>query len=308
MITLKRAYDPVSATDGIRYLVERLWPRGVQKARLRIAAWLKDVAPSTALRKWFSHDPARWDEFRRRYVRELDSKPEVWRPIVSAARRGRVTLVYSSHDTDHNNAVALQEYLQKKARRSPIPKKAGHRRSVVLSLALTLLAAGGAASLHGQPFASADAVRGLVYVLDQYRLDAIAVADPADSGTLVAALYIPGSQLLVVSARHPSAEAVADRITMRRFREVYLDLQGTPTPRDKFFVQDSRADGILSAFPGSGDVDVLYEDGVRRTLFNGDIQAQRLTSAEHDARLAAADARYARLLTLLASAARQLHQ
>ena len=112
MITLKRAYDPVSATDGTRYLVERLWPRGVQKAKLHIDAWLKDVAPSTELRKWFTHDPDKWDEFRRRYFRELDSGPETWRPIVSAARRGRVTLVYSSHDTQHNNAVALQEYLR----------------------------------------------------------------------------------------------------------------------------------------------------------------------------------------------------
>jgi hypothetical protein len=92
---------------------------------------------------------------------------------------------------------------------------------------------------------------------------------------------------------------------MRRFREVYLDLQGTPTSRDKFFVQDANADGILSAFPGSDDVDVLYQDGVRRTLFNGDIKAQQLTSAEYDAKLVAADARYARLLTLLASAARR---
>jgi uncharacterized protein YeaO (DUF488 family) len=281
----------------------------VQKAKLRVDGWLKDVAPSTELRKWFNHDPGKWGEFRRRYFRELDSEPEAWRPIVSAARRGRVTLVYSSHDTDHNNAVALQEYLQRKVRRSAIPSKERHRRSVVLSLALTLLLAGGAASVHAQPpFASADAVRGLVHGLDQFGSVAIAAADPAEPGTFVAALYIPGSQLLVVSARHPSAEAVADRIAMRRFREVYQDLQGTPTPRDKFFLQDSRADGILSAFPGSRDVDVLYEDGVRRTLFNGDIDAQHLTSAEYDAKLAAADARYARLLTLLASAARQLHQ
>ena len=309
MITLKRAYDSISATDGTRFLVERLWPRGVQKAKLRIDAWLKDVAPSTELRKWFSHDPDRWNEFRRRYFRELDAQPAAWRPIVSAARRGRVTLVYSSHDTDHNNAVALQEYLQRKARRSAIPRKGGHRSSVGLSLALTLLLAGGAASLHAQPpFASADAVRDLVDVLDQFRLDAIAAADPAEPGTFVAALYFQGRQLLVVSARHPSVEAVADRITTHRFREVYMDLQGTPTPRDKFYLQDARADGILSAFPGSGDVDVLYEAGVGRTLFNGDIEGQQLTSAEYDARLAAADARYARLLTLLASAARRLHQ
>jgi uncharacterized protein YeaO (DUF488 family) len=112
MITLKRAYDTASTSDGTRFLVERLWPRGVQKTRLHIDAWLKDVAPSPELRKWFSHDPARWDEFRRRYFRQLDLEPEAWRPIVSAARHGRVTLVYSSHDTQHNNAVALQEYLR----------------------------------------------------------------------------------------------------------------------------------------------------------------------------------------------------
>jgi hypothetical protein len=92
---------------------------------------------------------------------------------------------------------------------------------------------------------------------------------------------------------------------MRQYREVYLDLQGTPTPQDKFFVHDARADGILSALPGSGDVDVLYEDGVRQTLFNGDVEAQHLTSAEYRATLAAADARYARLLKLLTSAVHQ---
>jgi uncharacterized protein YeaO (DUF488 family) len=114
MIMLKRAYDPISRSDGTRLLVERLWPRGVTKAKLKIEAWLKDVAPSTELRKWFGHDPGKWTEFRKRYRRELDSHPEAWRPIVAAARRGRVTLVYSSHDEQHNNAVALQEYLEAK--------------------------------------------------------------------------------------------------------------------------------------------------------------------------------------------------
>jgi uncharacterized protein YeaO (DUF488 family) len=122
MITLKRAYDAVSRTDGTRFLVERLWPRGISKARLQVDAWLKEVGPSTELRKWFSHDPER-DEFRRRYFRELASQPEAWQPIVSAARRGRVTLVYSSHDTQHNNAVALQEFLRKKARRPTKSKR-----------------------------------------------------------------------------------------------------------------------------------------------------------------------------------------
>jgi uncharacterized protein YeaO (DUF488 family) len=125
MIRLKRAYDPDSRSDGTRFLVERLWPRGVSKAKLRVDAWLKDVGPSTELRKWFSHDPKKWDEFRRRYVRELRSQPAAWKPIVAAARRGRVTLVYSSHDTMHNNAVALQEYLRRKAR-GPARSKPRH--------------------------------------------------------------------------------------------------------------------------------------------------------------------------------------
>jgi uncharacterized protein YeaO (DUF488 family) len=123
MITLKRAYDAVSRTDGTRFLVERLWPRGISKPTLRVDAWLKDVGPSTDLRKWFGHDPEKWDEFRRRYFRELASQPEAWQPIVSAARRGRVTLVYSSHDTQHNNAVALQEFLRKKVRRPARSKR-----------------------------------------------------------------------------------------------------------------------------------------------------------------------------------------
>ena len=125
MITLKRAYEPASRTDGTRFLVERLWPRGVSKTKLRVDAWLKEVGPSTELRKWFRHDPQKWSEFRRRYFRELDSRSEAWQWITSAARRGRVTLVYSSHDTQHNNAVALQEYLRRKARRRASPRRAG---------------------------------------------------------------------------------------------------------------------------------------------------------------------------------------
>ena len=117
MIGLKRAYEPASRTDGVRLLVERLWPRGIAKSGLALDEWLKDVGPTTALRKWFGHDPDKWDEFRRRYFRELDARPDAWKPILSAARRGPVTLVYSSHDTEHNNAVALREYLRAKARR-----------------------------------------------------------------------------------------------------------------------------------------------------------------------------------------------
>ena len=112
MLVLKRAYDKASPEDGLRFLVERLWPRGIKKADLRIYAWLKDAAPSDSLRRWFAHDPKKWSEFRSRYFGELDDRPESYEPIRSAARLGRVTLVYSAHDTEHNNAVALEDYVQ----------------------------------------------------------------------------------------------------------------------------------------------------------------------------------------------------
>jgi hypothetical protein len=150
-------------------------------------------------------------------------------------------------------------------------------------------------------FASFDAARDLVYALERLGLTAIATADPAEPGMFVAALYIPRSQLLVVSARHPSVEGVAERIANHQYREVYLELYGSPETRDKFFVRDSGADGILSAFPGSDDVDVLYENGMRLTLFNGDTEGQNLTESEYDEQWAIADNRYARLLALLKS-------
>jgi uncharacterized protein YeaO (DUF488 family) len=111
MLALKRVYDKPEPEDGVRFLVERLWPRGIKKNALRLDGWLKDVAPSDALRRWFSHDPKKWTGFQQRYFAELDSHPEACEQIRSAARHGRVTLVYSSHDTEHNNAVALKEYL-----------------------------------------------------------------------------------------------------------------------------------------------------------------------------------------------------
>jgi uncharacterized protein YeaO (DUF488 family) len=129
MLKLKRAYEPVSPTDGTRYLVERLWPRGVSKERLHVTAWLKEVAPSTELRQWFNHEPEKWDRFRTRYFRELDSRPESWRPILAAARRGVVTLVYSSHDEEHNNAVALKEYLREQRRQPRRSRSAASARS-----------------------------------------------------------------------------------------------------------------------------------------------------------------------------------
>jgi uncharacterized protein YeaO (DUF488 family) len=95
-------------------LVERLWPRGVRRAGIQIDGWQKEVGPGDHLRKWFSHDPAKWTEFRRKYFAELEQRPDAWRPIVKAAEHGTVTLLYSSHDTEHNNAVALKSYLDAK--------------------------------------------------------------------------------------------------------------------------------------------------------------------------------------------------
>jgi uncharacterized protein YeaO (DUF488 family) len=114
MIRLKRVYEEEDRSDGVRYLVERLWPRGIKKTALHIDQWLKDAAPSTDLRKWFGHDPEKWTEFRKKYSAELDREPESWAPIRDAARRGTVTLLYSSHDTEHNNAVALKSYVERK--------------------------------------------------------------------------------------------------------------------------------------------------------------------------------------------------
>ena len=129
MLRVKRAYEPVSKDDGKRFLVERLWPRGLSKKKLHIDAWLKDVGPTTELRQWFGHDPEKWKRFRARYFRELDSRPESWRPILSAARGHVVTLVYSSHDEAHNNAVALKEYLhaKRRGRRPPRHSAASQR-------------------------------------------------------------------------------------------------------------------------------------------------------------------------------------
>lgn len=110
-IRLCRVYDPPPPPTGRVFLVERLWPRGVRRDELHLDDWPKEVAPSTELRKWFSHDPSKWKEFRRRYFAELDLRPEAWQPIAAAARTHQVTLLYSSRDRDHNNAVALHDYL-----------------------------------------------------------------------------------------------------------------------------------------------------------------------------------------------------
>lgn len=114
MIQLRRVYEEGSTHEGTRFLVERLWPRGIQKKDLQEYIWQKDAAPSSQLRKWFHHDPEKWPEFQERYLAELKASPEGWKPILDAARRGTVTLLYSSRDQEHNNTIALKRYLEKK--------------------------------------------------------------------------------------------------------------------------------------------------------------------------------------------------
>jgi uncharacterized protein YeaO (DUF488 family) len=110
-VRIKRAYEPPSPQDGIRVLVDRLWPRGVKKTDAGISQWMKEIAPSNELRKWFGHDPERWQEFRRRYNVELTGKRELMSQLRDLARKGPLTLVYSAHDEAHNQAVVLREKL-----------------------------------------------------------------------------------------------------------------------------------------------------------------------------------------------------
>lgn len=111
-IKLKRPYDPAAPDDGPRILVDRLWPRGLAKAEARIDRWLKEIAPSDELRRWFGHEPERWEEFRRRYFAELAEKQPLIDELRSMARLGNLTLLFSARDAEHNNAVALKEYLE----------------------------------------------------------------------------------------------------------------------------------------------------------------------------------------------------
>jgi len=113
MIKLKRAYEKHGRDDGHRILVERLWPRGLTKRQAKIDLWLKDVAPSTELRRWFGHDPDKWNEFRQRYQKELKQKDQLIKLLKRKAKAGTITLIYAARDEEHNGALVLQRFLQK---------------------------------------------------------------------------------------------------------------------------------------------------------------------------------------------------
>ena len=111
---IKRVYEAASEQDGIRILIDRLWPRGLRKEALGNAAWLKDVAPSDELRKWFGHDPAKWKEFQKRYRAELEKIPAAWKPILDAVKRDNITLLFGAKDLEMNQAVVLKVFLEER--------------------------------------------------------------------------------------------------------------------------------------------------------------------------------------------------
>lgn len=112
---IKRANEPLTQADGARILIDRLWPRGQSKDKLQLTAWVKDIAPSTELRKWFGHDPAKWEEFRKRYRAELDANPTAVADLQALLKQHKVaTLLFMAHDDKHCNAVVLSEYLRER--------------------------------------------------------------------------------------------------------------------------------------------------------------------------------------------------
>ena len=112
-IQIKRVYDEPSPEDGTRFLVDRLWPRGVKKSKLAGVDWLKDVAPSTPLREWFGHEPSKWTEFRKRYRAELMKNSDAWKPFLNAVKKSDITLLYGAKNREINHAVVLKEFLEK---------------------------------------------------------------------------------------------------------------------------------------------------------------------------------------------------
>ncbi len=169
----------------------------------------------------------------------------------------------------------------------------------MLAVTLTMLSVVG---IHAaQDRASVAATKNLISGLNQAGLDSIAAVDPTEPGAFVAALHIKGGQLLVVRARHPSVDALSARLAARQFRDIYIDLQATPTPPGKVFVMDSGADGLPDDADQPANVDVLYEDGTRQVMFNG-ARGQKLSGDEYRQRLQEADSKYARLLNVLTDA------
>jgi uncharacterized protein YeaO (DUF488 family) len=129
MLRLKRVYEPAERSDGRRILVDRLWPRGLSKERAALDEWMKEIAPSTELRRWFSHDPAKWSDFQKRYRKELRTRADLVREIATRASRGRVTLLYGARDEAHNEAVVLAAVVRSRMKRaaSAVVRRTRHK-------------------------------------------------------------------------------------------------------------------------------------------------------------------------------------
>jgi hypothetical protein len=168
-------------------------------------------------------------------------------------------------------------------------------------LAVTLILVSVFGIQAAQDRASVEATRNLISGLNEAALESIAAVDPTEPGAFVAALHIKGGQLLVVRARHPSVDALSARLTARQFRDIYIDLQATPTPQGKVFVMDSGADGLPRDAEQPSNVDVVYEDGTRQVMFNG-ARAQKVSAEVYQQRLQDADVKYTRLLNVLMEA------
>lgn len=171
--------------------------------------------------------------------------------------------------------------------------------TTMLAIIFTILSAFGIEA--AQDGASVTATQHLIRALDQAGSESIASMDPTEPGAFIAALHIKGGQLLVVRARHPSVDALSARLAARQFRDVYLDLQATPTPQGKVFVMDSGADGLPIDSDQPSKVDIVYEDGTRQIMFNG-ARAQKLSAGDYRQQLQDADAKYTRLLNVLIAA------
>jgi hypothetical protein len=166
---------------------------------------------------------------------------------------------------------------------------------------LTVLPASGAAQSEGSRAAAAR----LSQLLESRGLDAIGARDPAAADRFIAALHIPGDQLLVVAGHHPTPALLDHRIQQKAFRELYLDLQATPTPKGKLFVMDSRGDGLRASREQGESFDIVYEDGTKTTAFDGDWEGQKLNESEYRQRFADLDRQYAHMLELLVAALQQ---
>ena len=177
-------------------------------------------------------------------------------------------------------------------------------RVVALTLLSTVAFCIGVAPATAQDDPSTQAARALVQRLQDAKIEAIAAPDPLESGAFIAALHIPGGQLLVVRAKHPSVDALQARLAAGQFRDIYIDLQATPSSDGKLFVMDANADGIVDDSDDGGNVDVVYVNGALAVMSNG-AKAQKLSRQAYDDKLRDADAKYTRVLQLLSTAAEQ---